>query len=415
MNWLIYAIVPSIASVVLGLILLLLFYAIRRKIGFSLGVWNYSIAMLIAGFVIVPNVFILGEKFLSFSVVLGLLFAILTFVVDKNLEKKEKLKTQYLKSKFQFYYACVKNGVTSLDKEKDIKRAELIAKDYPVAYGLDIKEFFEECKALVENAENLKKENTANQELQALRNKEQAEYNSRMRYANCKGNEKTILNLTQELDQLINGYRQDSSFGKRASEHLLEREKDWAVRGGMASAIAGPVAGLAVAIDTQEKNAAIRERNNAKSAAITQMQMFSNSRAREKEELIKKTRERIATEKLKLTQELSDEIAREYLDITVDQVEFSKTGAFRINAIAKMIKPLIIFEDVHARIDGSLTCVLSQEGKIVGEAKMVLPLYGLSPEKVSQIKLTGICLSGVSEDKPYSAEFVFDNIWGIEN
>ena len=86
MNWLIYVIVPSIASVGLGLILLLLFYAIRRKIGFSLGVWNYSIAMLIAGFVIVPNVFILGEKFLSFSVVLGLLFGILTFVVDKNLE-----------------------------------------------------------------------------------------------------------------------------------------------------------------------------------------------------------------------------------------------------------------------------------------------------------------------------------------
>ena len=402
-------------SIILGLILLLVFYKIRKKIGVSLGVWNFSIALIIGGSVTIPIIFILGEKFLSISVILGLLIGIFTFIIDKKLEKIEKQDILNYKSKFKFYYDCVNNGVTSLEKEKDIKRAELIAKNYPVAKGVDIKVFFEECKTLVERTAKQKILNDAAQRMQQLRDEERAEYNSRLKYANCKENEKTILILMDELNGLLNGYRQHSTFEKRASENLLVKEKDWASRGGAASAIAGPAAGLAVAIETQAQNAKIREHNAAMSGAIAQMQMVSDLHASAKEKAIEEQRKIIAAEKLKLTQKLSDNVVKKHLNVTVEQVEISETKAFRIQTTVEMIKPLIIFDDVPARIDGSFTCVLSQAGKVVGETKMVLPLYGLYPEKNSRVKLLGICLNEISFDTPYSVDVVMDNIWGVEN
>ena len=402
-------------SMILGLVLLLIFYKVRKKIGVSLGSWNFAISILIGGSVMIPIVFLLGEKFLSVSVISGLLTGIFTFVVDKNLENKEKQDTLNYQSKFKFYHECVKNGVTSLDREKDIKRAELIAKDYPASKGVDIKVFFEECKALVEKTAQQKTQNDAAQRLQKLRNEEYAQYSSNLKYANCKENEKTILYLTNELNRLINGYKQDSTFGQRASETLLEREKNWASRGGAASAIAGPVAGLAVAVETQVENAKIRERNQAMSGAIAQMEMVSALRAGEKEKTIENQRKIIATEKLKLTQKLSEDVATKYLNVAVEQVEISETRAFRIKTTAEMVKPLIIFDDVPARVDGAFTCILSQEGRVVGEAKMVLPLYGLYPEKRKQAKISGICLNEIDAGKPYSVEVVMDNIWGVEN
>ena len=40
-----------------------------------------------------------------------------------------------------------------------------------------------------------------------------------------------------------------------------QSEKDWATHGGIASAIAGPVAGVSRAVEIQQQNAAIRENN----------------------------------------------------------------------------------------------------------------------------------------------------------
>jgi hypothetical protein len=74
------------ASMLLSSILLLLFYKIRKKIGVSLGgVLNFTIALIIGGAVMIPVIFILGENYLTISIVLGLLFVFLTFVLDKNL------------------------------------------------------------------------------------------------------------------------------------------------------------------------------------------------------------------------------------------------------------------------------------------------------------------------------------------
>lgn len=51
-------------------------------------------------------------------------------------------------------------------------------------------------------------------------------------------------------------------FGESiANSTIQEKEHDWAINGGIASGIAGPFVGAAVAIDTMEKNAKIREKN----------------------------------------------------------------------------------------------------------------------------------------------------------
>ena len=49
------------------------------------------------------------------------------------------------------------------------------------------------------------------------------------------------------------------------------REKDWAIHGGIADAIAGPAAGIAIAADIQQKNAQTRAANTQLAQSIGQI------------------------------------------------------------------------------------------------------------------------------------------------
>lgn len=399
----------------LGVILLLLLYKLIKKLGCSIGPWLGATAILIGVIAGCPIILVYGDVFLHYGCFYMIAFAVAAVVVNKLALKSVKKAESDRKAKIDFYNKCVSLGVTSLETEKDIARAQAVAKEFSVPNDVDIKSFFAESKDIVEQIIKQNGQQKKIQEQNEIRNQEHRDHEQFSRYFECRENEKTIKILEQSLQQKIKEKNDKESFQRRASAVMLEKEKDWASLGGAASAIGGTAAGVAVALDVQAKNAEIRARNAQTSANLSQMQFYIDRSLGPLSCSIDDLKQKIAKEKTKLTKKITKEEALEHLSITVDSVNISETGAFRVHTSLKLKKTMVIFDDVSARIDGGFSCFLLQNNKVVGEAKLVLPLYGLQPETKSSLKVQGICLKGANPDVPYKVSVVLDNLWAIEN
>ena len=83
-------------------------------------------------------------------------------------------------------------------------------------------------------------------------------------YANFVGVEKYRTIHNGEVEEYKKGVDAMRQLGILVEQSVVqEKEKDWAIHGGIADGLAGPIAGVAIAIDTMNKNKEIRERNAA--------------------------------------------------------------------------------------------------------------------------------------------------------
>jgi hypothetical protein len=98
------------------------------------------------------------------------------------------------------------------------------------------------------------------------------------------------------------------------------------------------------------------------------------------------------------------------LDIVDTNVEVSETGAFTISATIKAKQELFIFDDVPAVADGTIIAELIDGTEVVGTAKMVLPIYGVS----DYVKIIGMGLSGAKQGKKYDLSFKGYKLWLME-
>ena len=159
-----------------------------------------------------------------------------------------------------------------------------------------------------------------------------------------------------------------------------ERERDWAVQGGLAAGIAGPAAGIAAAADTIAKNQQIRERNEARYRQGNDLRVKSMTA---KLNNSKRITEHEFLERYTVDVSWSPETLFSYLTITTNHPEYDiKTKAVKIEAQWKKQRSAPC-------IDGALRAKLyGDHEKCIGCAYLLFPKTGTGENTFGS--LTGV-------------------------
>jgi len=318
----------------------------------------------------------------------------------------EKIGSTYLD---RFFVECVLAGCSDLSIEKNKARAMLIADKYKMIYDdIGIEALYN--KGL--NAHKHTSQNYVNDELSKLRQIERKKCDELTRYSNLYGKEKTRVMLIDIINELSNDKQALEQGAQLYMSMGLEKEKDWAVRGGIASGIAGSGAGIATALDVQAQNADIRARNDSLIRSKTPVYsklVSSSSDIQNKIDRYKKSLEMLST--TLIDEKTTKEEVLDMLNVVCDKYVISKTGAIEITATVEPKSKLFIFDDVPAYADGTIIAkVLDEKNNAVSTAKMVFPLYGVNRTTT----ISGIGLSGAKENTRYHITFEADKLWLVE-
>ena len=297
--------------------------------------------------------------------------------------------------------------------EKEIQKATLIAQKLNLQFT-NISALYAEAQQRKGKIEQREMEESINSE----KNEEQKRYNELIKYANYSGREKRIAMLADMQKKYAEAAKtlRDGASAVWSASQLKEKEGDWATMGGIASAIAGPAAGMATALDSQAKtaqeNAQIREQNRINHEAFAPVIAMSYKEAAQNERMAKSYAESLESAKTKLVANDSTEecFARLIFDGTT--IDVSRTGTCTVMT-SVCASPFKIFDDVPAVIDGTIIAQIYDNNKLIGKAKMVLPIYGIQGKK-NKVKLTGMALFCGSAGTSYRIEFVPEKLWAME-
>jgi len=308
----------------------------------------------------------------------------------------------------RFYVECVLARCADFSVPTNAERAKLLAQKHGQYPPCTTEELFLEARAKHGTiGDTLRKERLAK-----LKEQEYRAYHKSIEYANYHGKEKIRVMLTHKIQELR---REESLLLKGAATAAslpLEKERDWAVWGGIADGLAGPGAGVAVAWDVQTQNAQIRERNNVMGQAAAGYYIQNTAKAEKVREAADSEERRLNSlpEKL-LDDKASPQEVFQQMVIDNDKVEVSETGACRVTALIKAVDNPKIYGDVNARIDGYIWAHIYEDEECVGTAKMVLPIDGISSWRE---RIMGICLNGAHPEKKQSVRFEAGDLWLIE-
>ena len=193
------------------------------------------------------------------------------------------------------------------------------------------------------------------------------------------GRNKTI-KVTQDMLDYYSARLEKLLSGKNSQ---TEQEKNWALVGGLA----GPSAEL-----QRQKG----ERHTKHTQLMHEKQLWRDAAERVKSLLVDDS------EPEKLFDRLS---------FPRKEVHVIDNGAVLVEA--SVISPEVrIYDQVRARIDGTITAVVTQNGRPVGEAPMILPC---NINNVStRYKLTGACSGTADPDRPCEVYFKCRDLWAIQ-
>lgn len=197
----------------------------------------------------------------------------------------------------------------------------------------------------------------------------------------------------------------------------------------MASALAGPAAGLAVAADIQRKNAESRIDPEEAAASVRQQKAawksesdmlaqkilsecsVTEEEARAARKAADDLRKKIDRCELLLVDDATDQYQlMEMLDPSISSLTISESGSVHISV--KITGAYFdIFENVAAVIDGSFRAMLwNENGECCGTAALVLPVYGADKD----MELEAWFTEPNTHEANYSVEFTKPNLWLIE-
>lgn len=327
-----------------------------------------------------------------------------------------KAKEEKRLKSIAFYDECINEGIHLCDNPKEIQKATLIAQRMNLEYK-DITELFIKAKQLKENMEQQKKEEEMAREEEREKAKDEILYTQLTRYAKYVGREKRIAMLSTVCEKYKESAETLESFSQAvwSASQLREEESNWAVWGGIASAIAGPAAGMATALDIQaktaRKNAEIRAQNEKNKEVFASAINTSYMSAIEKRSMVQKAEDEIEKAKLKLVGDEPKEKCFERLKFNKTQISVTKSGSCIIDTTVS-VKPFSIYDDVSAVVDGTIIAQVYDGDNMIGEAEMVFPVFGVGKDA----KLTGISLfCGCSDDSSlYTVKFLPEHLWTME-
>ena len=376
--------------------------------------WNANpkdVKFLVIGVLILSGGICIGvggsPGIVAIGMVLYALGIVIIFIKASAVKKEVQIRAAEMEEdkKIAFYDECKKNGIEECESEKEIQKATLIAQKYKMQYS-DVSILFYEAKASLEKDIANKKE----AEFNTKKDEERKQYNELNKYSNYKGRDKRIAMLSDEMVDALKSAETLRAGAQAIMSASQQKEHDWAIHGGIASGIAGPAAGLAAAADIQAKNAQIRAQNEANAKMFAPIMMTSYNGAAEHDRHASSLQEEIETTKIKLVSNDDAKTCLSKISFSNTKVEISETGTCTVTTLAELEKPMIIFDDVEAIIDGTIIANIYDGKALVDTALLVLPKYGVK----GATKLKGMCLYCGTKGKHYTVKYAATNLWAME-
>lgn len=367
-----------------------------------------SIIVVLVGFIMVATDQT-DDFTMMFIGLIGIAVSFPKVYVDSKKTQKEQQKVKEKELQLAFYEKCKKYNITSIDTADELRKATAIAESLncPPEAMADLSGYLESIKREKRAKGDAARQAVVNEEMQ----KERALHAQLTRYAGYIGKDKRIAMLEAERLTYIQKAAEKGNFAKNAATFGQQKEIDWAIRGGIASGIAGGAAGLAAAMDAQAKNEQIRANNDAVRKTMAPLMMKAMSDQRYAEEAAERMTGHIEETKTKIVNKTPKEDVLKKLSFTTPQITVSSTGAISIKVSAFASKPVLILDSENGVIDGTVLANFYDGQKLVGNAELVLPLWGIDH---TAKELEGICLSGGQRDVQYRVEYSAKHLWEME-
>ncbi len=247
-----------------------------------------------------------------------------------------------------------------------------------------------------------------------IRAEEKAEREQLDEFVHLTGRDKRIAILTKEAEPLRKSLQESSH--RLPDNYGQQKEHDWAVAGGIASAIGGGGAGVAAALDAQTRNADIRQRNAQMAQNVYTINSLLDQIQSNRESNYQYALKQIEETRLKLLGDDNDnQNLMSRLSVQLSGITVTETGAVRIEAevcLNSDEQVRIRQGQIQATIDGVIIARLMQNGVFKGKAYLTLPRLGVCSQTPTKVK--GICTSTNDPSAQYQVEFEPHQLWTIE-
>ncbi len=323
----------------------------------------------------------------------------------KNEQEIEKCRPYVVGSTYndRFFVECLLSNCYDFSMPKNLERAKLIAQKYSIMYPNDIEKIFNDAKEYHKTA--------SKSVWECIRRKQRVELVELTKYSNYVGKEKRIAMLTDEMNKYLDAAKSAKQAANAMENSVYhEKERNWAVEGGIASGIAGGAAGAAAAMNAQAENEAIRARNQTNLRYAAMQSMFMHDKQYKWERKADEIKKEIETTKNKLIQTPSPESVMSQIQIKRIKTEISHSGYVIINILLTQNYNMHIFDDVPAYADGYIVAHVWNNEKKIGSAKLVLPLDGTSEE----CEIKGICIADCPQGADVKLSIAPGNLWLME-
>ena len=306
----------------------------------------------------------------------------------------------------RFFVECVLAEANDFTKPKNKQKAQLLADKYNLTYPNGIEALYEQAF----NAHKAVSQRFVLNRLEEKRAEERKEFERLNKYSDLTGKAKRIAMLTDRAAELRAEAKIQDQYAQMLMRSGQQKERDWALWGGVADGIAGFGAGVSTAIDLQMQNIQIRAENEKRRQAALPGYMFMTSNAQGNRSNADAIMKEIENFKLKLVSEDSSAELMKKISFSHTDVLVSETGAAMVCTCASVDPNFKIFEDVPAIVDGTIIAKIYDGDQLCGTAQLVLPVYGLG----QNIPLNGICIDCCKPGKTYTAKFSAKNLWAME-
>ena len=325
----------------------------------------------------------------------------------------------------EFYRRCSEKKVEDVSSEYGFIKAKAIAEQLIVELCPEADML---CFQTYLTKEKLQEFLDAGKPLAELTAKKELSQKKQVRFAKAYPYEATFIKRATAVSRLTgNEKRRD---GEEAMQQLAmvytgaqKKESDWAILGGAANGIAGPVASAAVIWDTMKRNGEIAKYNEgmrkASAEALSGTLTVAGDRYKvEKERENVKQRLDEVKGKVSLSKPDAKEIFESFrVDTQYGKVTKNDSGILECALDIQLKKPLALDvpEGLNMVVDGTIRAKVMMEEIYVGDVDFPLPIYGIPCDMTKSVTLDGMCDRSMEYDGKYTLELAEkQNLWVME-
>lgn len=236
--------------------------------------------------------------------------------------------------------------------------------------------------------------------------------------------EKMLADMIQDLEDRMEALKQGEEAMKQLGMIYVQqqkKEKDWAIAGGIAEGLAGPIAGYMSASQAMEKNREIQQHNaTMRETSMSILKGIPNMTADRNK--LREERNRVEMEcadargKIVLSSPDPAEIWN-HIQVGRYQIEKAKSGVLHVALPVHIETPFVLDvpDNVNTVVDGTLKAEVRFEDKLVGTVNFPLPLYGIPTNMTAEVTLDGMLDRSVEFNGEYTLKMLDShNLWIME-